>query len=226
MNLEFAEENNFTKMHSQKLNIVVLISGNGSNLQVFIDRADELNIAIAAVISNRADAFGLERAKKAHIPAVVIDHTQFDLRQHFDEKLASTIQQFKPELIALAGFMRILSVDFINKFTDKIINIHPSLLPKYKGLDTHQRAIEANDKVHGASVHLVTAELDDGPVIIQGQLSIQENDTVESLQQKVHRIEYEIYPQAIKWLANHDIKIDNGHIYEQYPLKRIIISQQ
>jgi len=139
-------------MEAKKLDIVVLISGSGSNLQAFIDQADDLNINIKAVISNKADAYGIERAKQANIAALVLPHKNFDSREAFDHALQAEIDKIKPDLIILAGFMRILSAEFVNHFANKILNIHPSLLPKYKGLNTHQRAIEANDRYHGASV--------------------------------------------------------------------------
>ena len=207
-------------MNSSPLKVVVLISGSGSNLQAFIDHAKEINIEIQAVLSNKAEAFGLERAKKANIPAIALPHSDFDSREDFDQALIKELDQYNPELIILAGFMRILSPSFVNHFKDKIINIHPSLLPKYKGLNTHQRAIDAGDEHHGASVHLVTAELDDGPVIIQGQLDINADDTAESLQQRIHTIEHKIYPQAVKWIAKGDIQIENDVIHEINTINR------
>ena len=209
-------------MEAKKLDIVVLISGSGSNLQAFIDQADGLNINIKAVISNKADAYGIERAKQANIATLVLPHKNFDSREAFDHALQAEIDKIKPDLIILAGFMRILSAEFVNHFANKILNIHPSLLPKYKGLNTHQRAIEANDRYHGASVHVVTAELDDGPVIIQGRLKISSEDTADTLQQKIHSIEHKIYPQAVKWLANGDIKVSQGEILEMTVLDRLI----
>lgn len=209
-------------MEAKKLDIVVLISGSGSNLQAFIDQADGLNINIKAVISNKADAYGIERAKQANIATLVLPHKNFDSREAFDHALQAEIDKIKPDLIILAGFMRILSAEFVNHFANKILNIHPSLLPKYKGLNTHQRAIEANDRYHGASVHVVTAELDDGPVIIQGRLKISSEDTADTLQQKIHAIEHKIYPQAVKWLANGDIKVSQGEILEMTALDRLI----
>ncbi len=209
-------------MNTRKLSVVVLISGSGSNLQAFIDRSSELNISIKAVISNIAEAYGLERAKTANIPAIAVPHGDFASREDFDASLANHIHKYQPDLIILAGFMRILSADFVTAFKDKIINIHPSLLPKYKGLNTHQRAIEAGDEFHGASVHVVTPELDDGPVIIQGQLPIKEDATAESLQQQIHVIEHQIYPQAVKWIANGDVIIQNGQVIETHPLERLV----
>jgi len=183
--------------------IVVLLSGNGSNLQKIIDEVSSNNIKaeISAVISNRADAFGLQRAKTANIPTVTLEHTNFSDRESFDASLAQIIESYQPDLIVLAGFMRILSEGFVEKFAGKLINIHPSLLPKYKGLHTHKRALENNDKEHGASVHFVTPELDSGQVIIQGVVPIKPDDNEKSLAKRVHQVEYIIYPQAIRWLA-------------------------
>ena len=204
---------------SLNYNIVVLISGNGSNLQAIIDKIDsgEIQAKIVAVISNRADAFGLERAKNQGIPTAVLDHTLFDSRQSFDNKLSNIIDSYHPDLIVLAGFMRILSDDFVNHFHGKLINIHPSLLPKYKGLQTHKRALndykEGLITEHGASVHFVIPELDAGTVLLHGNVPIRENDTVESLRQRVHKIEYVIYPKAIKWLARGDVQFIDGKVY-------------
>ena len=183
--------------------IVVLLSGKGSNLQKIIDDISSGNIKaeISAVISNRAGALGLQRAKTANVSTVTLEHTHFSDRESFDASLAQIIESYQPDLIVLAGFMRILSDGFVEKFAGKLINIHPSLLPKYKGLHTHKRALENNDKEHGASVHFVTPELDSGQVIIQGVVPIKPDDTEDSLAQRVHQIEYIIYPQAIKWLA-------------------------
>jgi len=183
--------------------IVVLISGSGSNLQKIIDQIESGNIKaeICAVISNRADAYGLKRAEKANIPTLTLDHTQFSDREAFDQSLAQIIDSFAPNLIILAGFMRILSDPFVEQFQGKLINIHPSLLPKYKGLHTHKRALKDKQKEHGASVHYVIPELDAGNVIIQGIVAVKEDDTEESLANRVHQIEYIIYPKAVKWLV-------------------------
>lgn len=206
------------------LKLVVLISGSGSNLQAFIDQiaAKQLNAEICAVISNKAEAYGLERARKANIPAIIISHKDFESREDFDQALIEEIKQHSPDLIILAGFMRILTEGFINAFSDQILNIHPSLLPKYKGLNTHQRALDAGDQYHGASVHLVTLELDDGPVIIQGQLVLKDSDTAESLQQRIHKIEHQIYPLAVQWLADGKVFINSGKIQPQATLNTVI----
>jgi phosphoribosylglycinamide formyltransferase-1 len=180
--------------------IVVLLSGEGSNLQAIIDKVSSGNIEaeIVAVISNRADVNGLKRAEKASIPNIVLEHTHFADREAFDQSLAQIIDSYEPDLIVLAGFMRILSDGFVEKFQGKIINIHPSLLPKYKGLHTHKRALENGDTEHGATVHFVVPALDSGEAIVQGVVPIKEGDTEESLAQRVHDIEHIIYPQAIQ----------------------------
>ena len=190
------------------IRLVVLISGNGSNLQAIIDEIanDNLPAQIVAVISNKADAYGLERAKKANIEQRVLSHRDYDNRQQYDQALKELVDSFQPDLIILAGFMRILSNEFVEHFSHKMMNIHPSLLPKYKGLNTHQRAIDAGDKEHGCSVHFVTPELDDGPVILQASVEIKDNDTAETLAARVHEQEHKIYPQAIRLFAENKIK--------------------
>ena len=183
--------------------VAVLVSGFGSNLQTFIDgsQTGDLPIDIVGIISNKEDVYGLERARNAGIPERCIPHGQFPNREIFDRALLTQLREWQTELVVLAGFMRILSNDFVNYFEHRLINIHPSLLPKYKGLSTHQRVLEDSEKWHGASVHFVIPELDKGPVIIQGKLKIHSNDTPETLQQRIHSIEHQIYPLAIKWFA-------------------------
>ena len=190
------------KTGSAPLRIVVLISGNGSNLQAIIDASkDGLNIEICAVISNRPDAYGLQRAAKANIAQHIIDHKQFKDRESFDAELKSAIDQYQPDLVVLAGFMRVLTDSFVKAYRDRMLNIHPSLLPKYRGLDTHAKAIAAGDDYHGASVHFVTETLDGGPVIVQAKVTILDNDTVESLSQRVQQAEYVIYVEVLDWLC-------------------------
>ena len=186
-------------MSGQTFQLVALISGNGSNLQSIIDhiRGGTLDAEIRAVISNRSDAFGLRRAGRADIEALTVDPGDYPSARHFELDLARTVALRQPDLIVLAGYMRILGSTFIDRFEGKIVNIHPSLLPKYKGLNTHQRAIDAGEKEHGASVHYVTRELDAGPVIIQQAVEISPQDTSATLQQKVHKVEHRIYPLAI-----------------------------
>ena len=191
------------------LRLVVLISGNGSNLQAIIDDIANNNLPaqVVAVISNKADAYGLERAKKAGIEQCILSHKDYSDRQQYDIALKELIDSYHPDLIILAGFMRILSNEFVEHFLNKMMNIHPSLLPKYKGLNTHQRAIDAGDKKHGCSVHFVTPELDDGPVILQATVDIEENDTAETLAARVHEQEHKIYPEAIRLFAENKINL-------------------
>jgi len=169
---------------TKKARLVVLISGSGSNLQSFIDACENgsLNAEVGAVISNKVGVKGLERAAQADIPGIVIDHRAFDSREEFDENLADLIESFNPDLVVLAGFMRILTPDFVTRFLGKLINIHPSLLPAYPGLHTHQRAIDAGDKEAGATVHFVTPELDGGPSILQARVPVEVGDNADSLE--------------------------------------------
>lgn len=200
---------------SNAFNIVVLISGNGSNLQAIIDqiRTGTLPATITAVISNRDNAYGLTRADKAGIPAIVVEHAQFESREEFDDAVMQTVDQYNPDLIVLAGFMRILSDKFVNHYQGKLINIHPSLLPKYQGLNTHQRAIDAGDRVHGASAHYVTPEIDSGPVILQSSVPIKPDDTADTLKQRVHEAEHKLYPEAIRRIATGLIYMQDNTVY-------------
>lgn len=189
-------------------NVVVLISGSGSNLQALIDSQAEDNPArIRAVISNRADAFGLTRAQEADIPTAVLDHKAFDGRESFDAALMEVIDEHAPDLVILAGFMRILTPGFVRHYQGRLLNIHPSLLPKHKGLDTHRRALEAGDSEHGCSVHFVTEELDGGPVAIQAALAVEPGENIEQLTQRVHSAEHQIYPLAMRWFAEGRLRL-------------------
>ncbi|WP_428033592.1 phosphoribosylglycinamide formyltransferase [Amphritea sp.] len=183
--------------------IVVLISGSGSNLQAIIDAiaSGQINGRIAAVLSNKADAYGLIRARTAGIPEIIISHKDYDSRESFDAAMIKAIDAYQPDLIVLAGFMRILTADFVRHYRGRMFNIHPSLLPKYKGLHTHQRALEAGDSQHGCTVHFVTEELDGGPLALQAPIDILATDTIESLQQRVHSAEHKIYPLAVEWFC-------------------------
>jgi len=184
-------------------NIVVLISGNGSNLQAIIDGCESAQIdgKVVAVISNKPDVYGLERAKAHDIATNVLDHKTFDSREAYDHQLRQEIDNYQPDLVILAGFMRILTPEFVNSYQGRMINIHPSLLPKYQGLNTHQRAIDAGDDVHGVSVHFVTPELDGGPVILQAKVPIFAEDTVDELAARVHQQEHRIYPLVVNWFC-------------------------
>ncbi|MCY1296626.1 Phosphoribosylglycinamide formyltransferase [compost metagenome] len=188
---------------SAPCNVVVLISGSGSNLQALIDdlRAGDTPARIQAVISNRADAYGLERARAAGIATAVLDHKAFDGREAFDAALVECIDTYRPDLVVLAGFMRILTPGFVRHYHGRLLNIHPSLLPRYKGLHTHQRALEAGDAEHGCSVHFVTEELDGGPLVVQAVIPVLADDTPDRLAQRVHQQEHRIYPLAVRWFA-------------------------
>ncbi|MPS41941.1 MAG: phosphoribosylglycinamide formyltransferase [Pseudomonas sp.] len=202
-------------------NVVVLISGSGSNLQALIDSGghDGNPARIAAVICNRADAYGLERAKQAGIATGLLDHKQFDGRDAFDAALIQAIDAHQPDLVVLAGFMRILTPGFVQHYAGRLLNIHPSLLPKHKGLHTHQRALEAGDSEHGCSVHFVTEELDGGPLVVQAVLPIKADDTAESLARRVHQQEHQIYPLAVRWFAEGRLRLGaQGAMLDGQPL--------
>ena len=201
--------------------VVVLLSGTGSNLQALIDnlQAGDNPARIGAVISNRADAYGLQRAAAAGIEARVLDHKEFEGREAFDAALMELIDGFNPKLVVLAGFMRILSADFVRHYQGRLLNIHPSLLPKYKGLHTHQRALEAGDREHGCSVHFVTEELDGGPLVVQAVIPVELDDTPETLAQRVHTQEHKIYPLAVRWFAEGRLSLgDQGALLDGEPL--------
>ncbi|WP_025855814.1 phosphoribosylglycinamide formyltransferase [Pseudomonas sp. CHM02] len=187
----------------QTCDVVVLLSGTGSNLQALIDstRTGDSPVRIAAVISNRSDAYGLQRARDAGIETRDLDHKAFDGREAFDNALIELIDAFNPRLVVLAGFMRILSADFVRHYEGRLLNIHPSLLPKYKGMHTHQRALDAGDSEHGCSVHFVTEELDGGPLVVQAVVPVESEDSAQSLAQRVHTQEHRIYPLAVRWFA-------------------------
>ena len=189
-------------------NVVVLISGSGSNLQALIDSTSpEHPMRICAVISNRADAFGLRRAENAGIPTRVLDHKLYADRERFDQALIETIDRFDPQLVVLAGFMRILSAGFVRHYAGRLLNIHPSLLPKFKGMHTHQRALEAGELEHGCSVHFVTEELDGGPLVLQAVIPVETGDSAEILAQRVHTQEHLIYPRAVHWFAEGRLRL-------------------
>lgn len=201
-------------MKISQFRIIVLISGNGSNLQAIIDAivAKKLSAHISAVISNRADAFGLERAKKANIPTHVLINKDFKNNDEYDRALQQCIDQYQPQLIVLAGFMRILGKDFVKHYYGKIINIHPSLLPKYTGLNTHQRVLDAGEKEHGVTIHFVTEDLDSGPIIAQTKLTVEPTDTAEILKQKVHQLEHALYPKVIQQIVDGHLFLEKGKV--------------
>lgn len=202
-------------MSTDPLNIVVLISGSGSNLQAIIDaiKTGKLHAKISAVVSNRPNVKGLERAKFAGITTHTLDHTKFESREAFDQQLMRTIDQYQPQLIILAGFMRILTDDFVAHYNGRMLNIHPSLLPEFRGLNTHQRALDANVSQHGVSVHYVSNELDGGLVILQAVMDVQTGDTADSLQQRIHSLEHVIYPMVIEWIAQQQLKVIDQQVY-------------
>ena len=183
--------------------IVVLISGGGTNLQAIIDACSDSNYPakVVGVVSNKVDAYGLTRAENADIATVTLSHKDFDSREDYDQALIKKIDCFNADLIVLAGFMRILTPNFVQHYQGKLLNIHPSLLPKYQGLNTHQRAIDAGEDVHGVSVHFVTEELDGGPVILQAKIPVFEGDNCDDLAARVHEQEHRIYPLVVKWFA-------------------------
>ncbi len=202
-------------------NILVLISGSGTNLQAIIDacEAGMIDAKVSAVFSNQQDAYGLERARQHGIDAHFVAGQDFldsqgkvD-RQAFDNELMRQMDAYQPDLVILAGYMRILSTSFVDHYLGKMINIHPSLLPKYSGLHTHQRAIDAGDEEHGASVHFVTEELDGGPVILQAKVPIFSDDDADSLAQRVQSQEHKIYPLVAKWFINERLTMQQGRAY-------------
>ncbi|WP_108124536.1 phosphoribosylglycinamide formyltransferase [Saccharospirillum mangrovi] len=192
--------------------LVVLISGGGSNLQTLLDGCHngELPAEVVAVISNKADAFGLQRAKQAGVATAVIDHRDYADRAAFDAALADCIDEFEPDLVVLAGFMRILTAGFVERYLGRMLNIHPSLLPKYPGLHTHQRALDAGDHQAGATVHFVTPELDGGPAIAQAAVSIEPGDDASSLAKRVLAQEHTLYPSVVRWFAEGRLTLVNN----------------
>ena len=207
------------------LKIIVLISGSGSNLQAIIDacNAKMINGCVVGVISNKANAYGLERAKKNNIPTNVINHNDFTTREDFDKELVSSVNTFQPDLIVLAGFMRILSPIMTSVFKNKMINIHPSLLPKYPGLNTHEQVIANDDDEHGVTIHSVSEELDGGPIIAQSKISVHKDQKLDDLIERIHAIEHKIFPKVISMIASKEIKIEDVAtgkkvIYENYEI--------
>jgi len=189
-------------MGDQQCCVVVLISGNGNNLQALIDASSDSGYTISHVISNNPDAFGLERAKRCGISSTVLNHQDFGTRSEFDSALQQAIDDQSPKLIVLAGFMRILGSEIVKNFSGKMLNIHPSLLPKYPGINTHQRALDAGDHEHGATVHFVTEELDGGPLIAQGRITVNANETAQELAARVLIREQLLYPAVVSWFAS------------------------
>lgn len=194
------------------LKIAVLISGSGSNLQAVMDAiaAGDLKAEIVGVLSNKGEAYGLTRARNQNIPTAVISHKDFEGREAFDAAMIAQIDAWQPEVVVLAGFMRILTPLFVTHYEGRLLNVHPSLLPKYKGLHTHRRALEAGDTEHGCSIHFVTAELDGGPVVGQAIVPILPGDDETSLTERVHKSEHRLYPQVLGWMADGRLQFENG----------------
>ena len=197
------------------MRIAVLVSGNGSNLQALIDAqlGKQLSGQIIGVLSNKADAYALQRAEKANIATTVISHQNFPNRESFDVAMHQQLLAWQVDLVILAGFMRILTPEFVSQWQGKMLNIHPSLLPFYKGMNTHQRVLNTGDRLHGCTVHFVTAELDAGQSIAQSVIQVSLQDTAESLAQRVHELEHFIYPQVAQWLCNGQLTWENGQAY-------------
>jgi phosphoribosylglycinamide formyltransferase 1 len=186
--------------------VVILISGRGSNMQAIVEA--QLPIQISAVISNRPDAKGLDYAAQRGIATGVVDHKTFASREAFDAELMMKIDEHQPDFVILAGFMRVLTPNFVNHFLGRLINIHPSLLPSFTGLHTHERALEAAVQIHGCTVHYVTAELDHGPIIVQAAVPVLQNDDAATLAARVLQQEHVIYPQALRWLIEGKVSLD------------------
>ncbi|HLT13561.1 MAG TPA: phosphoribosylglycinamide formyltransferase [Marinobacter sp.] len=203
--------------------IVVLASGSGTNLQALIDASRERDFPgeIIAVGCNRPGAFALERAAQANLKTFVIDHKQFGSREEFDGALMAELHRHNPDVIVLAGFMRILTPDFVRAFRGRMLNIHPSLLPAYTGLNTHQRVLEAGDRLHGVSIHFVTEELDGGPVIAQAEVAVKPDDTPESLAERVQQREHVLYPIVLRWFCEGRIQLAaEGVLFDGEPLPK------
>jgi phosphoribosylglycinamide formyltransferase-1 len=193
----------------KRLDIAVLISGRGSNLQALIDACakPDFPARIVCVISNKADAYGLERAKAASIPTHVVLYKDYGNRQDFDNAIDETLRQYNVGLVCLAGFMRILSTEFVNRWRDRLINIHPSLLPAFKGLHTHERTIESGVRIAGCTVHFVRPEMDNGPIIIQAAVPVHADDTPETLAARILEQEHVIYPEAVRLIAMSQVRV-------------------
>lgn len=199
----------------QIFKIAVLISGNGSNLQAIIDNfRDEVGIEISSVISNKADAYGLTRANREGIETHIVNHEDYSSREDFEKELIKILKKESPDLIVLAGFMRILSNLFISEYYGKLINIHPSLLPNYKGMDTHRRVLENDEEFHGVTVHYVDNSLDGGPICAQSKIKIDTKDQ-KRLEEQIHELEYELYPEVIKNIASGKMRLYRGEVVKQ-----------
>ncbi len=190
--------------------IVILISGRGSNMEAIVEAG--LPATVAAVISNRPDAAGLAIAAARGIPAETVDHRQFPSREAFDAQLADRIDAYRPDLVVLAGFMRVLGEPLVRRFEGRLLNIHPSLLPAFPGLHTHRRALEQGVKIHGCTVHFVTPALDNGPIVTQAAVAVMPGDDEAALAARVLRQEHRIYPRAVRWHVENRLVIENGAV--------------
>ena len=192
----------------------VLISGNGSNLQAMIEAVEKKKILgqICCVLSNKKDAYGLIRAEEAGIPTEVIDNKDYSSRQEFEEKMRKVLNRYGPNLVVLAGFMRILSPLFVKHYSGRTLNIHPSLLPDYPGLDTHRRVLKSDDKYHGVTIHFVNEALDGGPICAQSSLEIN-TSSEKKLEQQIHKLEHKLYPKVIRWFSEGLLRLEEGKVY-------------
>lgn len=199
-------------MSNARCKTAILISGSGSNLQSFIDHvaSGTIDLELSVVFSNKPDAYGLQRAQQAGIATACIEHGTFDDRETFDRAVAAKLDEWQPELLILAGFMRILSPWFVQHYEGRVLNIHPALLPAYPGLNTHQRVLDAGDNWHGSTVHFVTDELDGGPRILQGKLPVDPNETADELCARVQAVEHQIYPEAANWFGKGRLEYRHG----------------
>lgn len=211
---------------SGMLRVAVLISGSGTNLQAIIDAvaAEKMPVNLVAVLSDKPDAYGLQRAAAAGIPTVAMNYKAFPDRNAYEAKLASELEKLRPDLIVLAGYMRILPAAIVNTYAGRMLNVHPSLLPAYPGLNTHARVLAAGERYHGATVHFVIPELDAGPAIIQYRVPVEPGDTEASLRARVQAGEYQIYPQALAWIADGRLKLDSDRVLlDNQPLASPVI---
>lgn len=202
------------------MSVVILISGRGSNMQALL----ESGVPVVAVISNRADARGLEIAARAGVATRVVEHRRFASREAFDAALAAEIERFAPKLVVLAGFMRVLTPGFVERYAGRLINIHPSLLPAFPGLDTHGRALAAGVKVHGCTVHFVTADLDHGPIVLQAAVPVLDGDTADSLASRVLQQEHIVLPRAVRWFLDGRLVIAEGRVRVKGNDAQLVIS--
>ena len=213
-------------MTTRRCQTAILISGSGTNLQAFIDRvaSGALDADICVVFSNKPDAYGLTRARDAGIATACLQQGDFESREAFDRAVAAELDRHSPDLVILAGFMRILSSWFVQHYSGRVLNVHPALLPRYPGLNTHQRALDAGDSHHGSTVHFVTEELDGGPRIVAGRLEILPGESAADLQNRVQSVEHRVYPQAAQWFAEGRLEFrDDQAWFDGKPLNEPIV---